>query len=59
MNWDQIEVKWGAMTRRVRSDLPRTLQAAPELCPIAGPSMTPPDDVPEPPQAQVKLAHVG
>jgi hypothetical protein len=22
MNWDQIEVKWAAMTRRVRADLP-------------------------------------
>lgn len=22
MNWDQIETKWAAMTRRVRPDLP-------------------------------------
>jgi hypothetical protein len=27
MNWDQIEVKWAAMARRVRSDLPETTKA--------------------------------
>jgi len=30
MNWDQIEDKWAAMTRRVRSDLPDAIRIAPD-----------------------------
>ena len=36
MNWDQIEVKWAAMARRVRSDLP---DAGPDLEPDQEPEM--------------------
>lgn len=50
MNWDEIELKWAAMTRRVRTDLP-----------VAGgppgreqdPPLTPPGDLPEPPLPKV------
>lgn len=35
MNWDQIEVKWAAMARRVRSDLPQNVTATSEQKPAA------------------------
>jgi hypothetical protein len=38
MNWDQIEVKWAAMARRVRSDLP---DAGPDGGPDLEPEMEP------------------
>jgi hypothetical protein len=38
MNWDQIEVKWAAMARRVRSDLP---DAGPDADPDSGPDLEP------------------
>lgn len=49
MNWDQIEVKWAAMTRRVRSDLPQNARPGPNQ---AAP-MTQSSDLPEPPPAEV------
>lgn len=48
MNWDQIEVKWAAMTRRVRSDLPKSMKTGPD----EDPPRTPPGDLPEPPQPE-------
>jgi hypothetical protein len=46
MNWDQIEVKWAAMARRVRSDLPETtkggLVKSPSAIPAA-PAIQSPD----------------
>ena len=38
MNWDQIQVKWAAMARRVRSDLPETSQVGPDEVPVSRPS---------------------
>ena len=52
MNWDQIEVKWAAMARRVRSDLPQNARL--------GISQTPPlmksVDLAEPPAPEVSAA---
>lgn len=42
MDWTQIEVKWAAMTRRVRADL---AAPAPRL-PDQDPPATPPGDLP-------------
>lgn len=53
MNWDQIELNWAAMTRRVRSDLPDTLQ----LGPNEDPPSTPPGDLPEPPLPEGELVN--
>ena len=44
MNWDQIEAKWAAMARRVRSDLPEMTQARPD----EDVSATPQGEFPEP-----------
>ena len=44
MNWDQIEAKWAAMARRVRSDLPETTQTGPDEDVFA----TPQGELPEP-----------
>ena len=55
MNWDQIEVKWAAMTRRVRSDLPRNVQqrsSGPDAVPLATPS----GDLPELPKTEIAKA---
>ena len=42
MNWDQIEVKWAAMARRVRSDLPDAgPDQEPDLEPEMGSEMAP------------------
>jgi hypothetical protein len=49
MNWDQIEFKWAAMTRRVRSDLPEVLQTGRDQDPPA----PPPGDLPEPPLPEI------
>lgn len=54
MNWDQIEFKWAAMARRVRSDLPDMLQAGPDK----DPPTTPPGDLPEPPLPELGLPEV-
>ncbi len=52
MRWDEVEAKWTAMTRRVRSDLPmRDSQAGPE----EDPPSTPPGDLPEPPLPEAKI----
>ena len=48
MNRDQIEIKWAAMARRVRSDLPRNVQQGP-IGPSEGTHLTPSGDLPEPP----------
>ena len=39
MDWDQIEIKWAAMTRRVRIDLTGPAASEPAL-----PGRDPPDD---------------
>ena len=44
MNWDHIEVKWAAMARRVRADLPETAAVKPE----EGAPTIPPDQVAKP-----------
>jgi len=49
MNWDQIEVKWAAMARRVRSDLPQKARPAPNQTP----PLTQPNNLPEPLPAEV------
>ena len=52
MNWDQIEVKWAAMARRVRSDLPQnTRLAISQTTPL-----TKPTEVPEPTAMEVGTA---
>ncbi len=43
MNWDQIEVKWAAMARRVRSDLPETTKGGLVKSPPAIPAGELPD----------------
>jgi hypothetical protein len=53
MNWDQIEVKWAAMARRVRSDLPQNTR----LAPSQAKPLTQPNDQPQPQPAQVSVAH--
>jgi hypothetical protein len=58
MKWDQIEVKWSTMARRMRSDLPRTSQVGSELGPDEDPPLTPPGDLPEPPLPEVKTSRV-
>ncbi len=55
MNWDQIEVKWAAMARRVRSDLPDTMNVGQK----EGPAVTRPVDLPEPPTPKAKEVNVG
>jgi hypothetical protein len=55
MNWDQIEFKWAAMARRVRSDLPYV----PQIGPDEDPPTIPPGDLPEPPFPEVEAATVG
>ena len=49
MNWNQIEAKWAAMARRVRSDLPDTIHGGPE-----DPAATPPGDLPDPPLPEIE-----
>ena len=49
MNWNQIEEKWAAMARRVRSDLPDTIHGGPE-----DPAATPPGDLPDPPLPEIE-----
>ncbi len=55
MNWDQIEVKWAAMARRVRADLPEITEVASEE---EAPS-TPSADVPEPPLPEIEEVKAG
>ncbi len=47
MNWNQIEAKWAAMARRVRSDLPELAKTGPQKPHAATPRATPPGDLPE------------
>ncbi|MGV8984727.1 MAG: hypothetical protein ACOH2H_00360 [Cypionkella sp.] len=54
MNWDHIEAKWAAMARRVRSDLPDKMRTGPEK----DPPITPPGDLPEPPQPEAESVNV-
>ena len=49
MNWDQIEAKWAAMARRVRSDLPDILGRPGQDQPSP-----PPGDLPDPPLPKVE-----
>lgn len=56
MNWDQIEIKWAAMARRVRSDLPPSVQLE-TVGPNKDPPLTPPGDLPEPPLPEVRTAN--
>ena len=44
MDWNQIEAKWAAMARRVRSDLPDIIHGRPDEDPLT----TPPGDLPDP-----------
>lgn len=44
MNWDQIEVKWAEMARRVRADAPFATVSGPD----EDPPEIPPGDLPEP-----------
>ena len=55
MNWDQIEVKWAAMARRVRADLPKTGEV--ELEEDA--PTTPPANLPEPKLPEVDEVKAG
>ncbi len=53
MSWDQIEVKWAAMARRVRSDLPQNTRLGPsQVKPLTQPS-----ELPEPQPAEVSAAN--
>lgn len=55
MNWDQIEVKWAAMARRVRSDLPWESPTGPdEDLPTPQPG-----DLPGPPPPEAEKANLG
>lgn len=53
MNWDQIEVKWAAMARRVRSDLPQNARLASNQTP----SHPKPHDLPEQAPAEAIAAN--
>ena len=55
MNWDQIQVKWAAMARRVRSDLPEMAQGGPN----GDPPAPAPGDLPEPPLAELAALDAG
>ena len=55
MNWDHIEVKWAAMARRVRADLPETAEVKPEK----DAPTTPPAKLPEPKLPEVEQVKGG
>ena len=55
MNWDQIEVKWAAMARRVRSDLAQPTPVGPD----EDQRTSAPGDLLEPPLPESEDANLG